>query len=204
MFIGPIAVTDFDTIIGVIAVVAWLIMQAVAKSRKNDRSAPPPPPPPGPAGEPVSPQDDLRRFFEELEKNLNQSARPAPPAQPPELPPAIPAPARVARPAPKVTAASQHARPAASLRPAPVAPGAPVVPQVTEPLVITSAPEPQEFKWDLPHEPSPAPAMAASHASAPAAASSAHGRRTRNFRSRGAMRQAVIGSEILGKPLALR
>lgn len=201
MFIGPIAVTDFDTIIGVIAVVAWLIMQAVAKSRKNDRSAPPPPPP-GPAGEPVSPQDDLRRFFEELEKNLNQASRPAPPAQPPELPPAIPAPARVARPAPKVTAAAQHARPAASLRPAPAAS---VVPQVKEPLVITAAPEPQEFKWDLlPHEQSPTPAMAAGPASPLAEGSSAHGRRTRIFRSREAMRQTVIGSEILGKPLALR
>lgn len=202
MFIGPIAVTDFDTIIGVIAVVAWLILQAVAKSRKNDRSASPPPPPPGQAGEPVSPQDDLRRFFEELEKNLNQSSRPAAPAQPPGLPPAIPPPARVTRPAPRVTAAAQHSRPAASPRPAPAAA---VVPQAKEPVApITAAPEPQEFKWDLPHEPSPAPAMAAGLVAPPVAASSAQGRRTRHFRSRDAMRQAVIGSEILGKPLALR
>ncbi len=200
MFIGPIAVTDFDTIIGIIAVVAWLIIQAVAKSRKSDTSAPPPPPPPGRAGEPVSPQDDLRRFFEELEKNLNQQSQsPAPsqPAAPPPVPPSIPRPVKVqsavrphrpARPAPQVRAPQPEAEP---------------VP-VQSPITSNIA-EPREFNWEMPHEPAAIPSFAiAGVPGISGAIPAAQPRRPRHFRSRETLRQWVVGSEILGKPVGLR
>lgn len=74
-----------DLIIGILAVVGWLVAQSVGKRGK----ASPPPVPPA-SGKSHDPDDDLRKFFENLERGLTgQLNRPAPPiraeAHPPPL-----------------------------------------------------------------------------------------------------------------------
>jgi hypothetical protein len=78
----PLAALDMDMVIGIIAVVGWIIAQALSKKQP----APPPPPVPG-AGEHghiPNPADDFKKFFENLEKGL--SGQSAPPARPLPVP----------------------------------------------------------------------------------------------------------------------
>ena len=75
----PIAVINSDLVIGIIAVIGWLLAQGLSK--KGKAQPPPPASSPGP-GEPTSPNDDLRKFFENLEKGLTgQAEQPAQPAR---------------------------------------------------------------------------------------------------------------------------
>ena len=83
-----IAVINSDLVIGIIAVIGWLIAQGLSKKSK----APPPRPPPvssGP-GEATRPADDLHTFFENLERGLTgQLEQPAPPARAEVRPPPL-------------------------------------------------------------------------------------------------------------------
>lgn len=83
MNLFPIAATDMDMIIGLIAVVTWILAQIFGR-KKTDST------PRGPAPDstsPVDPRDELRKFFEEMEKTMKPAAEPKPSAPPPPLPP---------------------------------------------------------------------------------------------------------------------
>ncbi len=75
-----IAATDTDLIIGVIAVVAWIISQLFSKKIEDPSQQEGPTSEPGPS---IDPRDELRKFFDELEK----AAKPQPPPQPVVPPP---------------------------------------------------------------------------------------------------------------------
>ncbi len=70
----PIASSDFDILIGVIAAIGWVVMQIMGKAAK--RKTPPsnrlaggvrPEPPPADSGPVSDPAEELRRFFQRLE-----------------------------------------------------------------------------------------------------------------------------------------
>ena len=75
-----IAATDTDVIIGVIAVVAWILSQIFSKKKGEPSQQEGPSPEAGPT---IDPRDELRKFFDELEK----AAKPQPPPQPAAPPP---------------------------------------------------------------------------------------------------------------------
>ena len=62
----PIAASDMDVIIGIIALIGWIAAQVMGKMKGGDKTAPPP----GDTAAPTDPQDELRKFFEEMEKVL--------------------------------------------------------------------------------------------------------------------------------------
>ena len=73
---GDLAVAaDMDVIIGVIAVVGWILAQIFGK-KKGDPSQQEESPPP--TGTTLDPRDELRKFFEELEKSAKPQAPPPP------------------------------------------------------------------------------------------------------------------------------
>jgi hypothetical protein len=79
----PLAAIDMDMVIGVIAVVGWIIAQILSKKGKS-ASPPPSIPSTGEHGQPLGTQDELRKFFQDLEKGLSgQAERPMPPPPPP-------------------------------------------------------------------------------------------------------------------------
>jgi len=83
-----IAVINSDLVIGIIAVIGWLIAQGLSKKSK----VPPPQPPPASSGpgETTRPTDDLHTFFENLERGLTgQLEQPAPPARADVRPPPL-------------------------------------------------------------------------------------------------------------------
>jgi hypothetical protein len=141
MIIGPIAAANFDAVIGIIAVVVWLIMQGLSKRGKANT---PPPPPPSSGNGDQAPQDDLRRFFEELEKGLSRQA-PAP--TPPEIPPPVAHnhPARQQG----LTRADVHGKAAATKRQLTVAKPPPVAtPLPIHVSPVTLSPLAAEFTWN--------------------------------------------------------
>lgn len=118
MAVFTVAAVNMDLIIGIIAVIAWIIAQSAGSKKKQPPPGPPRLPSEGP-GDALSPNEDLREFFRELERGLTgQVEEQAEPSAPPALPPPMPhhraARGRqaVARPAP------------AASRPAPVPPAA--------------------------------------------------------------------------------
>jgi len=165
-----------DMVIGVIAVVIWIATQIAGRKKPGDQT---PEQMPGPVAEP---QDELRKFFEEIEKNIKGPVETAP-AQPPPKPvmvpvrppPSIPAQAPVratswtshAETTPLRTFATAPARAADDS--APVVPGKikPARPAISPPLSITSPLMPE-------------------------------------LRDPIALRKAIVALEILGKPVALR
>jgi len=83
MNLFSIAASDMDVIIGVIAVVGWILSQILSKKKidpsQQEGSTPE-------AGTSTDPREELRKFFEDLEKT-NKSPAPQPPAVPPAPPP---------------------------------------------------------------------------------------------------------------------
>jgi len=75
-----IAASDMDVIIGIIAVVGWILAQIFGKKKADTTPQAESPPE---AGGPVDPGDELRRFFEEIEKKVKPPALPHPVAPPP-------------------------------------------------------------------------------------------------------------------------
>ena len=82
MNLFPIAASDMDVIIGIIAIVGWILSQIFSKKKadpsQTEGSAPE-------AGAPIDPRDELKKFFAELEKAANPQP-PPPPVTPPPLP----------------------------------------------------------------------------------------------------------------------
>ncbi|MEI6564660.1 MAG: hypothetical protein WCO42_10190 [bacterium] len=76
MDLFPIAASDMDVVIGIIAVVGWVLAQIFGKKKAD------PSPPEGSTPDSVpslDPRDELRKFFDELEKTA------PPPVAPPPL-----------------------------------------------------------------------------------------------------------------------
>ena len=198
MIIGPIAAANFDAVIGIIAVVVWLIMQGLSKRGKANT---PPPPPPSSGNGDQAPQDDLRRFFEELEKGLSRQA-PAP--TPPEIPPPVAHnhPARQQG----LTRADVHGKAAATKRQLTVA----KPPPVATPLPIqlsSSAPTPPatEFNWNQDFPETAANFTTMRISDHPDRSGQAGKQRPPSpYYSRKTLRQMIVGAEVLGKPVALR
>ena len=81
MNLFTIAKSDFDAIIGIIAVIGWIVAQVLSKRKGGDSPGTPPPTTPPM----LDPQDELKKFFEEMEKTLKPAAPPPLPASPPPL-----------------------------------------------------------------------------------------------------------------------
>lgn len=77
-----IAASEMDVIIGIIAVVGWILAQIFSKKKVDSSSQEESTPE---SGAPIDPRDELRKFFAELEK----SATPHPPPQPVVQPPVL-------------------------------------------------------------------------------------------------------------------
>lgn len=69
-----------DVIIGIIAVVGWILAQIFGKKKAD---SPPPGEGPPEAGTPIDPGDELRKFFEEIEKKVQPPSLPQPVSPPP-------------------------------------------------------------------------------------------------------------------------
>lgn len=82
MTLWPIAASDMDVIIGIIAVIGWILAQVLGRKKGNGPSEQAPPD----SGAPVDPQDELRKFFEEMEKTLKPQPEPVPQPAPPPPP----------------------------------------------------------------------------------------------------------------------
>lgn len=75
-------------VIGIIAVIGWIVAQVLGKMKGGNKTAPPP----GETTTPTSdPQDELRKFFEEMERNLKPQPEPKQVVVPPPPPPVRPA-----------------------------------------------------------------------------------------------------------------
>jgi hypothetical protein len=194
MIIGPIAALSFDTIIGIVAVVVWLIVQGATK-----RGGPTPPskPPPVPDdNDPLNPQDDLRRFFQELEKGLSPQLpsaeqSPPPPLQPPPITPV------------KQRSVSQthlQRKEVPARRPTP--PAKPRSRPIPIPVTPTTPPAPTGYIWnaDFPETESGITTLRIADESEHDASQAL----IAQFRSRKKLRQMIVGAEIMGKPIALR
>jgi hypothetical protein len=110
----PIAVVDMDLVIGVVAVIVWLVVQAAGRKSKGG------PPPPAEPGEPMSPGDELRKFFENMEREAAGDAEESKPAPPP-----APIPPRRAGSRPAVRVQVQRRPEEVIEQPVPVPPSAP-------------------------------------------------------------------------------
>lgn len=196
MIIGPIAALSFDAIIGIVAVVIWLIMQGAAK--RGGPNAPRQPPPSEPdVNDPMNPQDDLRRFFEELEKGIAKQSKPAG-AEPSEIPQPPPIPTTQPRP---VTQAQLQRKPTIRKQPAQV-PAIPSRPVPVAAAVPAPAPASRDFSWNVqfPETKSSITTLRISDDND----SDRHNEISKQLHSRQKLRQMIVSAEILGKPIALR
>lgn len=168
----PIAASDLDMIIGIIAVIGWIVAQVIGKMKGGDKTAPPP----GESNSPnADPQDELRKFFEEMEKTLKPQPEPKPVVVPPPPlrrvnaprpePVVAPARVRVAEPAIAWEAPVNRAEVAAGM-----------LMKVTERLATQSAPRTSTHPDLLPE----------------------------GLRDPKALRKMIVTMEVLGKPVALR
>lgn len=74
-----IAASDMDMIIGIIAVVGWILAQIFGRKKGDPSRQEESPPQPGTT---LDPRDELRKFFEELEKSAKPQPLPPPVLQP--------------------------------------------------------------------------------------------------------------------------
>lgn len=177
----PIAASNGDLIIGVIAVVIWIATQIAGRKKPGEQN---PEQTPGPV---ANPQDELKKFFEEMEKNLKGE---------PEAPPPLPKPVQVRptlapakRPPPPIP--SQHPERAVtwtkSVEPKPV-------PVMAMAPVRTAEESARVFLRE-------AKSVRAAAIPTPVFAPSPL---IPELRDRVALRKAIVAMEILGKPVALR
>lgn len=80
MTLFPIAASDMDLIIGIIAVVGWVVAQLFSKKKSASPHQEESPPE---SGAPIDPRAELRKFFDELEKTAKQPTAPRPVAPTP-------------------------------------------------------------------------------------------------------------------------
>lgn len=80
MNLFSIAASDMDVIIGIIAIVGWILSQIFSKKKTGPSQAEGSAPE---AGAPIDPRDELKKFFAELEKASNPQPTPPPIAPPP-------------------------------------------------------------------------------------------------------------------------
>ncbi len=179
-----------DAVFGLIAIGIWIWLSFVSRRNKTDPSTQPPPLVPTP-GEPQSPQDELRKFFADLEKGINAppaaDAPEAPEMPPPRVPP--PMPRRVV-----VRPAHRPAHPAPAMPPTITASvRAPIdAPPLAELPQLTALPEPRFLD--------PALVRGAQDPVSPAP-----GRpRLELLQSREGLQKAIVVSEVLGTPVGLR
>lgn len=191
----PVALANGDVIIGIIIAIFWILAQLA--NRKAGKNAPPQTP--SAPGDPTNPQDEIRKFFEQLEKGLSgdqtpeTAEPPPPPSQPAERPTTMPRPpeARPVFPPPRVPA--------------------PAVVQVSRPArTVLAEPQPSPAELELQRKQillaleREAALRAVRHISAgtgPATRCGALGEQLRNPSS---LRQMILASEILSKPVGLR
>ncbi len=163
-----------DALIGLIAVVVWIVLSVAGKRAKPEQKTTPPPLTPTP-GDGQSPQDELRKFFETLEKNMGAPATEETP--PVQQAPRAPVRARKAVPAPSVAAYYAPPAPASLASPEPAQAPVPEAPAAT---------------------PSPVPlAVAPAHRAPPRIQLDA-------LRSRQGLQYAIVAAEILGSPVSMR
>ena len=193
MIIGPIAAISFDAIIGIVAVVAWLVIQGAAKRGGSNA---PRPPPPGPGeDDQQAPQDDLRRFFEQLEKGIAQQDQ-SPNSYPPELP-HLPQPLP-----PPITTIRQQAPAQTHIGRKPAAKPRPIPRPERVILATPTLPAISGHSWNQQF-----PETASSITTLRITEKSDHEKNRETlaqFQSRKRLRQMIVGAEILGKPIALR
>lgn len=167
----PIAASDMDMIIGIIAVIGWIVAQVMGKRKAGEKTETPP----GETVAPATPQDELRKFFEEMEKTLKPAEQPKT-VPPPPLPiPRHPAKPRRERPVAEhihtVESVSAYPQPLQSaqeaarvfMRAAERAAAVPTIPTVPKPTLVLAG-----------------------------------------FQDRTALRKMIVTMEVLGKPVALR
>jgi hypothetical protein len=167
----PIAASDMDVIIGIIAVIGWIVAQVMGKKKAGDKTEPTP----GETALPTDPQDELRKFFEEMEKTLKPAEQPRT-VPPPPLPTPRPHPKpRWDRPVatqshavesvpaypPSLQSAQEAAR--VFMKAAERAAAVPTIPTVPKPTLVLEG-----------------------------------------FHDRLALRKMIVTMEVLGKPVALR
>lgn len=192
-----------DAVIGLVAVVVWVWLSVLGKRAKPDQKTQPPPMIPTP-GDASNPQDELRKFFEDLEKGL-KGPPPAEPAGPfpsesPAAPPPLPSrPTATLRPLPRrvvrrvqETQATTPAPMPAPVAPVPVAAVTPAMedPQVTRLTRVTFP--------DIRLE----GALAGTATATPQPGSMS--RRLAMLRERDGLQKAILVSEVLGTPVGLR
>ena len=180
-----IAASDLNVLIGIVAAVIWVIAQLVSR---GSQKRPPAPPPPGGTmpGEPVNPQDELRRFLATLTGETSETA-PKEPTPPPK--PERPPPARRFPQQPTLAAQPRKIprRPTPTPPPRPAPMYQPIVQPVYAPPPVTAA------------RGTPLPLVTPI-----VAESEARRELVSQFRKNMSLRQFVVASEVLGAPLALR
>jgi hypothetical protein len=129
-----IAASDMDVIIGIIAVVGWILAQVFGKKKGDSPSQEESPPVAGPS---LDPRDELRKFFEDLEKTAKPQAPPQPVAPPPlQHPPHREKPVRRS-PEPRSETLSSQNRPAYSAAESALAFTERVTPPGLSPALVT-------------------------------------------------------------------
>ena len=176
MNVFPIAASDMDVVIGIIAVVGWILSQVLGRKKGGDPSAAPPDGEPTPS---ANPQDELRKFFEEMGKTVKPQAEVKPVPPPPPLPSRAHTQQKRERPIPRIRK-QEEPRPQVLTRPEPV---------VMAPSALFNEPE------------------IAQRYALPATVTSSANRVSLlmpEIQDPTALRKMIITMEVLGKPVALR
>jgi len=190
--IQTFAAMDGNAVFGLIAMAIWIWLSIAGKRSKAERKTQPPPLVPIP-GEPQSPQDELRKFFAELEKGPTPPTAAVPDAEampPPRTPPPMPKPVRVIRPVPH-HAAPPHA-PARATPPAPVVRAPVDAPPLAALPPLAQLPELRIM------------GSTATRVGQPSATPAPGRPRLELLRTREGLQSAIVAAEVLGVPLGLR
>lgn len=191
---------DGSSFIGLVIMGVWIWLAVSGKRSKPGRHTDPPPLVPAPR-EAEAPQDELRKFFEDLEKGLKAP----PPAEPAETFPAAPVAREPQPPAPPPAPRPAQRR---ALRTAPAARPRPVM---AAPVPVATFAPPELPVSDDPQVTQPVRLVfpdarlegGLGAASAPVLSADARRRLDMLRRSEG-LKDAIVLSEILGRPVGLR
>jgi len=195
----PLAVADMNAVIGVVAVIVWIVVQVLNK--KAGGTNPPSRPMTPAAGDSTNPQDELKKFFSDLEQGLAGRGGEEVDEEQEAAPPPPPVHRRVPVPAP-----APHAFPTRQQRPV-------LRPPVAVP-VQTSVPRrrPEPVAQDVLRRPPAAPppfdtrrlASLTADPSERHAVPAQYKEVVAQMRNPLALRQMVIASEILSRPVGFR
>jgi len=173
MIFLPIAASDMDMVIGVIAVIVWIASQVLARKKSGTAPGPESPTPI------AEPQDELRKFFQEMEKTVKPREEPQPAAPPPPPPPQ------------RSVVHPKRERPAHRTRTHEEPHAPPLI--FTEPVFATPAP--------VFASPDTVPRLSVSAAVIP---TSIYSPMAAELHDPVALRKMIVTMEVLGKPIALR